>query len=210
MEGNIRDPSRKGGKHRDSSNAARTFRPKIPVVKNNPSQTQRKDDQIQEEPTSDELRRREARRAKRNKNKERLPAAEETAQQARRRDRTETQGWTSIRGKSVTNNKKAIQVTEVDSFVMDAHFHNFYAEKKDSSKVHCLYDLHACREKFDLTTYSAQDLQKAFQSRSITKVFSYLNGLQIKILMFKPPFENIKFLKKPYLWQNLRKHTFIC
>ena len=79
-------------------------------------------------------------------------------------------------------------------------FHNFYGEKRNHDLVNCLFDMNYSRERFDLASYSSQELVKVFLTRSITKTFAYLDNMQIKIYMFKPPNESQIMLKKPYLW----------
>jgi len=87
------------------------------------------------------------------------------------------------------------------------HYHNFYAEKKDHEKVLCIYDSEYSLEKVEMADLTPMQLSKIFKVREISKRFFGDQSLLVRILIFKPAVaeEDIIYLEKPYIYQNLRK-----
>ena len=86
-------------------------------------------------------------------------------------------------------------------------FRDFYGERKDELKVLPIYDVEFAREMIDFTEFESNQISKLFQCREAQKKCHFDNSLLIRDLIFKPSSheEDLIFLDKPHLWQNLRK-----
>ena len=96
---------------------------------------------------------------------------------------------------------------ENDLNIMDPKYHDFYNIKKDGEKVFCLYDSHMAQEKIELQNLTNREMSYHFKVRGQNKNIPD-SKLAIKIPISKLGYaeEQIMSLRKPYVYQNLRRY----
>jgi hypothetical protein len=90
----------------------------------------------------------------------------------------------------------------LNKVINQPEYHDFYGEKKDPSKVMCIYDVVWAREKVAVESLSPMQWSRAFKSREICKNFFGDDTVMVRIIVFKPVLleEETIFLEKPYIW----------